>query len=167
MGRLNDLRRMIKEKRIGFLFDEVMTGKHRFEPGFGPPGDKFMQFKATWGPKHFSEWINPFGEKFLIQELTGTVTIEGLCENAPMSGTLELKYFSERKIRYTFEFTIEGKKYQYIGEKVNILPWNLPTSHTTCFGRLTEKKTGKLVSTSVTYFKLKTMPGFLLSFRLA
>ena len=51
-------------------------------------------------------------------------------------------------------------------QKRNIKPWNLPVSHTTCYGELTEAKSGKLVSRSVTYFRLKTLPSFLWSFRL-
>jgi hypothetical protein len=167
MGRLNDFVSMVKEGRIGFLFDEHMIGEHRFEPGFGDTDWRPMEFRATWGPKYLTKWLNPRGGEFLTQELHGSVTIDGLCTNAECHGTLELKYFDEHRIRYTFDFGANGKEYHYVGEKVNIMPWNLPTSHTTCFGTLTEVDTGRLVSKSVTYFKLHTAPGFLLSMRLA
>jgi hypothetical protein len=69
----------------------------------------------------------------MVNELEGTVSIDGLCEEAPCSGKLELKYFSEQKIKYTFEFEAAGEDYIFIGEKRNIYPWNLPYSHTFCF----------------------------------
>ena len=125
-----------------------------------------MEFVIDWGPHNFSSWINPQNKDFLTQPLKGHVTVEGLCERKPCTGTLELKYFTEYRIRYTFTFKAKGKTYCYVGEKVNIKPWNLPISHTTCFGRLTEKATGKLVSTSIVYFRLRTLIKFLLSFRL-
>jgi len=78
---------------------------------------------------------------------------------------LELAYFTEGKIRYTFDFSAKGKMYRYVGEKVNIRPWNLPVSHTTCFGTLVEKESGRLVSRSVTFFKLHTTPAFMASLR--
>lgn len=158
---------LLQKTRFGFRINEIMTGEHRFEPGFGPPGYHPMEFCCTWGPENIFEWLNPKGDKFLFQSMNGTVTIGGLCHDTPMEGTLELKYFDEKRIRYTFYFTVADTDYRFVGEKVNILPWNLPTSHTTCFGRLTEEQTGKLVSTSITYFKLKNLWDFISSLRLA
>ena len=158
---------MFKENRVGFKIDELMTGYHEFEKGCGPTGQYKMEFHATWGPKDLSEWINPKSKKFLKQPLDGLVTVEGLCVDVPCHGTFELRYFKDYSIKYSFEFKVNRKTYQYVGKKVNIKPWNLLVSHTTCFGRLTEKTTGKLISTSVTYFKLSSMPKFLTSFRLA
>ena len=167
MKRIQDFFQMIREKRIGFLLDEVMTGEHSFEPGYGPDGKYPFRFKVTWGPKDIIKWANPFGGEFFTQPLEGTISIGGLCENAPCKGILELLYFTERKIRYKFDFLAGGKSYRYTGEKVNILPWNLPISHTTCFGTLVEKETGKLISRSIAYFRLWRGPQFLASFRLA
>lgn len=164
---LHELRTRIQEKRFGFRMDEVMSGDHWFEPGCGPSGKLPFEFRVTWGPDDIRTWANPFGEAFMCQPLAGTVTVGGLCENAPCEGTLELRYFDEHKLRYRFTFEAGGKRYRYVGEKVNIQPWNLPVSHTTCYGVLTEEDTGKLISKSVTHFRLKTIPGFLASLRLA
>ncbi len=143
-----------------------MTGTHEFEPGFGDPGQKFMEFRGVWGPKHLTEFVNPVSGRFCYNDMTGTVTIEGLCENAPFVGSLELLYFSEAKIRYTFTFEANGTEYLYVGEKINLRPWNLHRTHTTCFGTLSERDTGRLVSKSVTYFKFRTAPASLASARL-
>ena len=151
----------------GFRIDEVMTGEHEFEPGLGPDGKHFFEFAVTWGAPSTIAFLRPSSGSFFSADLEGSVTVGGLCERAPCKGTLELKYFTERKIRYTFDFGVEGTGYQFVGEKVNILPWNLPVSHTTCFGTLKESESGKLISRSVTFFKLHKAPSFLHSFRLA
>lgn len=167
MSRLKEFKEMLAERRLGFKMNEVMTGTHCFEPGFGDPGDKFIEFRVTWGPKHLGEWLNPVGGKFMYNDMEGVVTVEGLCENAPVVGSLELLYFTEAKIRYTFTFEVDGAEYLFIGEKINIRPWNLHRTHTTCYGTLSERDTGRVVSKSTTYFRMKTMPAFLASVRLA
>ena len=167
MGRIADLKKMISEGRIGFTMDEVMTGTHRFEPKFGPPGRRPMEFRVTWGPKNITDWMNPAGDKFMLNDMEGTVTIDGLCDAAPCKGSLALRYFKDQTIRYSFDFDVDDVAYSYVGEKVNILPWNLAWSHTTCFGRLTKKETGELVSISVTYFRMRTSLSFMASMKLA
>jgi hypothetical protein len=151
---------------LGFLLDEVMVGEHRFEPGFGDGGDRPMSFRVTWGPSSIVDWLSPASPAFLRHELTGTVTIDGLCAEAPCLGSLELLYSSQHKIRYTFEFDVSGQRLRFVGEKVNIRLWNWPVSHTTCFGRTTQVETGRLVSTSVTYFRIAQTLAFARSFRL-
>ena len=150
----------------GFSMDEVMTGTHQFTPGAGPEGTLPFEFRVRWGTTDMVSFLNPFTKKFMVNDMEGTVTVGGLCADTPCRGTLELRYFLDKKIRYTFEFTVDGATYRFIGEKVNILPWNLPTSHTTCFGTLTDAA-GHLVSRSLTFFRLRTAPTFLASFRLA
>jgi hypothetical protein len=151
---------------IGFKMDEIMQGEHEFENGFGPEGKKRMIFKVNWGTNQLVDWLNPFSDNFMVNDLEGTVSIDGLCEDEPCSGKLELKYFSEQKIRYTFEFETEEEAYIFVGEKRNIYPWNLPYSHTCCFGELRLKDSNELVSTSITHFRLDTLPEFLSSFQI-
>jgi len=166
MGRIADIIDMVKEGRLGFQMDEIMSGEHEFEPEFGTEGKFPFEFQVTWGPKEMGAWLNPKSNTFMVQPLKGTVSVGGLCSDTPCEGTLELRYFKDHKIRYNFEFKVDDVEYVFLGEKVNIKPWNLPISHTTCFGVLTEKSTGKLVSRSITHFRLKTSPAFLASFRL-
>ena len=167
MGRLSELRDMIREGRLGFKMNEVMSGQHEFAPGFGPEGSYPFEFRGVWGPSSVRKWINPASDEFLVNDFEGTVTVGGFCEDVPCKGRLELKYFSGRKISYIFDFTFNGTDYHYLGEKVNIRLWNLPVSHTTCFGVLTEKESGRLVSRSVTHFRLLSAPGFIASMRFA
>lgn len=168
MGTLHDLWRGLRgERPVGFRMDEVMSGEHVFEPGCGPQGRHPMSFAVTWGPDDLRTWGDPRSGEFLTQDLEGTVTVGGLCGETPCRGRLELRYFDEHALRYTFEFDAAGRRYRYVGEKVNIRPWNLPVSHTTCYGVLTEAHSGRLISRSVTHFRFRTIPAFLASLRLA
>lgn len=167
MGRLGLLKAMIQEGRFGFLVDEVMSGEHSFEPAFGSPEKRPMEFRVSWGSKQIRKWANPAHHRFLTSDLHGSVTVDGLCYHSPCSGSLELRYFKDQTVRYTFGFEVGGASYSYVGEKVNIRLRNLPWSHTTCFGRVVLQETGQLVSTSVTRFRVRSLPRFVASLRLA
>lgn len=167
MKRLIALKKMISERRVGFLVDEIMTGTHQFSPGCGPQGEFPFEFQISWGNTHFKNFLNPLGPEFFTTSLKGKVTVGELVTNAPCEGTLELKYFTEAKLRYTFDFQdLEGTVYHYRGEKIDLRPWNLHRTHTTLYGTVTNKKTGLEISRSTAYFRLKTIPAFLLSMRL-
>ncbi len=165
MRGLAEFREMIAEGRVGFRIDEAMIGEHEFEPKFGSPEKRPMEFRVTWGPRHVLQWANPAHHRFMVSELEGMVTIDGLCHHTPCTGSLELRYLKDHSIRYTFGFKEGSQSYKYIGEKINIRLWNLPRSHTTCFGRLILAGTGELVSTSVTYFRLRSLLRFMASVR--
>lgn len=155
----------IGHPNFGFTMEEVMSGVHSFAPGQGPVGEFPMEFKVKWGTDDLIQWLNPRHDDFMFNALCGTVTIGGLCEKVPCFGTLELRYFKDRSIRYTFWFRVADVDYFYTGEKRNIWPWNLMVSHTTCYGKLVKSGTCKTASTSVTHFRLKAVLPFLLSFR--
>ena len=160
------LLKRVREGRIGFRMDEVMSGVQEFEPGCGPPGQRAMEFRLTWGPDSLLDWVQPSSGKFLWQEAKGEISVDGLCLKVPCRGSLSLRYFDEHRLVYSLDFEASGKRYRYVGEKVNIWPWNLLTSHTTCFGRIIEPDSGKLVSTGVAHFRFNTVPDFAASFRL-
>ena len=61
-----------------------------------------------------------------------------------------------------FGFDVAGTTYRYVGEKTNLRLWNLAVTHTTCYGVVTERRTGKLVSTGTTLFHLRDLPRLLL-----
>ena len=167
MDRLSSLMKMLRERRFGFMLDEVMTGTHHFVNKSGPAGEHPMSFRVSWGTRHLASYINPFNPGFMSNWLEGTVTVGGLVTDAPCRGTLDLAYFTEAKIRYTFDFQDDqGTPYRYIGEKVNLRPWNLHKTHTTCYGTIVNLKNNKEVSKSIVYFKFETTPEFMASFRL-
>ena len=142
---------------------ESMIGSHHFVHNEGPPGELPMRFDVRWGTNDITK-----GPKM---NLKGTISIGGLCKETPCRGSLELNYLSENKLKYTIHFepfntpgSLNYGKYFYVGEKVNIKPWNLPVSHTTCYGTLIDPRK-KIISRSVTHFKLNTIPAFLKSLR--
>ena len=149
---------------MGFSTRETMSGTHEFVRGAGPSGQQPFAFRLRWGPERLSEWLNPFGQRFLWQECEGEVLVGGLCGWTPCRGTLELRYW-ERRIRYSLDFEVAGAAYHYRGEKADIRLWNLAVSHTTCHGTLAEVESGKLVSTSLVTFKLHHLPRMLTSLR--
>jgi hypothetical protein len=159
-----DLSKSSKAAQTGFKVWEVMSGEHEFEDS--PAGKLPFEFQIDWGPTSVIDFLNPFGNLFFSNQLKGTVTVGGLCTDVPCAGHLDLNYFTEQKIRYTFEFEVEGIVYEYIGEKKNIYPWNLLYAHTTCFGSLTQKDTQELVSTSITHFYWDTLWTSIKSFEL-
>lgn len=146
---------------MGFRAREVMRGHHEFVDGMGPGGRFPFVFRATWGPDRLRDWVDPRKPTFLWQELEGSVLAGGLCDWTPCKGTLHLQYWPDRRIRYRFEFDVDGTTYSYLGDKTNLRLWNLVVSHTTCNHVVTERASGRLVSTGTTLFHLRDLPGLL------
>jgi|GEM_PF-490473 len=153
---------------VGFAMDETMAGTHPCVEAGQPGRDLPMSFTLNWGTKDLRTFLDPRSkETFCTADAKGHVSIAGLVEGADCTGTLELRYFPEAKIRYKFSFKGKrGKKFHYVGEKINLRPWNLHRTHTTCYGTLYATRTGQEVSKSITYFRFSMLPAFLMSFRL-
>lgn len=149
-----------------FYTNEVMEGTHDFEYEVMSKSSRPMWFDVNWGADSVKDFLNPFGDKFLTAKLNGYITVDGLCDRAECKGILALRYFADAKIIYNFTFSVNGIEYRFIGQKVNIKPWNILTSHTTCFGTLKEMYSDKLISTSTTFFKCRNILSLLTSFRI-
>jgi hypothetical protein len=149
----------------GFRIDETMRGWH--EPLDEPGARRRFELRCSWGPDRLGEWLDPRGPGFLWQELTGTVEAEGLTAGpAPARGTLELDYLGARRIRYRVDFPrADGAPLRFLGDKVELRPWNLLVSHTTCTGSIVELGSGRLLSTVALTFRLRDLPRMLLSLR--
>ena len=153
---------------MGFVVQETMSGTHELESGWGAPGRQPFAFRVAWGPERLREWLDPRSPQFLWQELEGEVRLgglDGVPEWAPCRGTLELDYFGSARIRYVFDVPAGERTFRFQGDKVELRPWNLLVTHTTCFGTLTELESGRLVSRSVTRFRLRDLPRMALSTR--
>lgn len=142
----------------GFRVRERMVGWHDAQDG---RGQRPLSFAGEWGPDSVRAWLDPRAPTFLWQEMRGTISAEGLCEDAPFEGTLALEYFGKRRIRYTLDFDAGGRKLRLVGDKENLRWWNLLVTHTTCFVTLTDLSTGALVSRGVVLFRLRDLPGLL------
>ena len=146
----------------GFTAVEEMRGVHELRDA---PGRRPFAFRVRWGPERLRDWLDPRGPGFLWQELDGECVADGLFGWSPCRGTLHLDYLGAGRIRYVFDVDAGGRVLRYVGDKVHIRPWNLPFSHTTCVGTLTDLATGVLLSTSVVRFPLRDLPWLLASVR--
>jgi hypothetical protein len=151
---------------VGFRMDEMMIGTHTFSDGSCGGRELPLNFSLTWGNSSLIKFLNPRSEEFLVSSAKGFITVGGLANKADCKGCLKLMYFSGRKIRYELDFKGDNERaYRYVGEKVNIWPWNLHRTHVTCYGTITDVLTEKIISSSVVYFPLREMYDFLISFR--
>lgn len=166
MGGVVQLARKVATGRVGFRVEETMSGHHRFVDGRGTPGQHPIEFTVEWGPTSLLSWLNPLSRDFLSHPLRGTVSVGGLCDEAAVDGYMELRYLSEHKIRYAFDFEVDGTPYHFFGEKSNIRLHNIHRTHTTLNGTITDQRTQKTVSEAELYFYWSTLPSMLLSFRL-
>ena len=151
----------------GFSINETMSGKHKF---YKPSSniidvEQDIKFNIFWGNDSIKNFFDSKHPKYMEARLTGTIDVKGLCENSPCKGKLILDYFNRHTIRYDFDFYNNNLNYKFIGEKINIRPWNILTSHTTCFGVIIDSN-GSLISVCKMFFDLKTIPEFIYSFRL-
>lgn len=148
---------------IGFKIDEIMVGTHQFVAG--DTREHPLTFTLTWGHPCLLKFLNPFADEFLCGPARGFITVGGLVNKADCAGTIQLLYFSARKIRYELDFLDEaGHAYRYVGEKTNLWPWNLHKTHVTCHGTITAA--GKEVSRSVVSFPYREIVPFVLSARI-
>jgi hypothetical protein len=172
MSRFKDLFTMLAERRVGFRVVEEMRGTHRFLRDY-PPGQVTagtelpFAFTASWGHRELLRYLRPGSGDFLRAEMTGSVSAGGLCREAPLEGTLELRYLQDATIRYVFEFEAQGRTMRFDGEKRDIRPWNLHRTHTTCHGTINDVAMGEPLSDAVVHFALGGLPRFLASLRLA
>ena len=154
-ARLDSFRDISKESMsIGFNINEVMSGHDNVLSPF--------VFNVTWGLMNVKDLFKRGPMKF---NLEGTVLFKGT--TSPCHGHLIIDYFETHTITYIFNFhDPQFGKLMYVGEKVNIKPWNLPISHTTCFGTVSTYEDDTLLSRTLTFFFFFTIPKFLTSFRL-
>jgi hypothetical protein len=154
---------------LSFTITETMSGLHHFvDPARGDANDRRFYFRLDWGARRGGQ-LNPFGPEFLVFDAAGQILVDGLTTGeVPCTGTLELDYFGRHTITYALDFEVDGERYHFVGEKVDVNPLHpimLVKTHTTCYGTLTDS-TGTIVSRSVTHFEPSAIVPFITSFRL-
>jgi len=152
---------------IGFKMDELMVGTHTFSDGSHKSKEYPLNFSLTWGSPDLLKFLNPSSEDFLSSRVKGFITVGGLANKADCNGTLKLMYFTKRKIHYELDFKGNNDRaYKYVGEKVNLWPWNLHKTHVTCYGTIKDIETGKIISNSLVHFPYRETLDFIMSARL-
>lgn len=160
--------------RIGFRIQEHLVGSHRYARDVAVPSGEPIaagtelpfSFTARWGHPQLLAYLNPLAGDFMTAVVDGTITAGGLCDAAPIRGTVELRYVRDATVRYVFDFTAQGQLYRYQGQKRELRPWNLHRTHLTCYGTITEVAAGNHVSDAVASMTLLELPRMLGTFRL-
>ena len=133
---------------------EYGVGKHRILTEDKAMNEKPIRFDLDLIVDSFSDFCNsaPGNETYGVIDCQGFFHADGLVRRSKCYGKLELRVFSEKKLRYTLFFDGEnGRHYKYVGEKVNISPWNLMISFFTCYGTIYDSETLAHVSESTVY----------------
>lgn len=144
----------------GFGFSETMRGTWARTDGRRGGGAFVFTVDVDSGP------LGAFG-KTRRAAITGTVDADGLASGRALTGTMELRPWIGRVIRYEFAFTgDDGARYRFAGQKD--IRWLDPVrSWTELPGQVTDDA-GAVVGNALTRFDLRGegLP-FVRSFRLA
>jgi len=142
-------------------FHETMSGT--YERLTSNPIERRFEFTVT-ASAPLRQFINPNNEQFLVTSLEGVVSMDGFCQDAPIqNGTLSFGS-PDLSIDYYFEFEARGSYLVYEGSKSPNL--KKPIESMTTMQGLIREHTGWKINLfgSITYFDLKDLPSFLLSF---
>ncbi len=129
---------------MGFGFEETMSGTWTRD-GVERPFSFSVRVRS--GPlRHF--------RKDQVADMEGTVDAGGLASRQPLRGTLLLKPFLGRVIRYEFDFTgDDGRPYSFAGQKD--IRWLSPVRTWTQLPGEVRNASGTLVGTAMTHFDMK------------
>jgi hypothetical protein len=142
----------------GFTFEETMSGT------WTPADDISIARKFRFTVRVRSGPLAEF-RRDQIADMEGEVVAEGLTDGAPLLGTMVLRPFLGRMIRYEFEFDgDDGQRYRFAGQKD--IRWRDPVrTWTELPGELTDED-GEVIGTALTRFHLrKDAVSFLRSWR--
>jgi len=95
---------------LGFRFRETMRGAYHLLAS--PLEERAMEFTIAVRTKGFRRFLRE-----QVAEIEGEVTLEGLAEKKPLTGTLGFK-LGEKRLPYGFSFKDDkGKVYRVRGQK--------------------------------------------------
>jgi hypothetical protein len=131
----------------GFVFRETMSGNYYLLER--PTEDKALSFTIAAHVESLRRFVRD-----KTARIEGEVTMEGIGERRPLSGTLGLLLFQEQRLPYEFTFRgDDGKRYTFRGEK-DVLIATLPDSITTLPASVFDED-GKEIARAVVRFDLK------------
>ena len=142
-----------------FAFAETMTGHCWLVSN--PERARPMQFRLSARSAEMKRFL---GRREVAIE--GTIDVEGLATNQPLTGTLGMDVLLTRKLPYDFTFTgDDGGKYRFVGEK-NVRALALLDTMSRLPGEIRDEA-GEVVARATLFFDLKgDSVRFLRSFRL-
>ena len=143
---------------MGFHFRETMSGELTLDdaPYGSPPLAIRFHVTARSGPlRRYLE-----GEPLTLE---GRVSVDGIAEERPLQGHLEIGLPLRRQLVYNFEFLgDDGTRYRFHGQK-NVSYLRFSRSMTTLYGSL--YRGDARVGRALVRFDLRDLPSFLASWR--
>ena len=139
-----------------FRFDETMCGFFRESKPTGRCGR--FDFTCRARPDDLVQFL-----KDRTVRISGTATMEGVVDAAPMEGTLRIDPILCQELVYDFAFRAGESRYRYLGRK-SVRFLDPVTSMTTLIGRV--EKDGVTLGDVESHFNLLDLPAFLWSFSL-
>ncbi len=158
---------MFGRRKLGWKTHEFGCGTHRFLGDGGPPGALPIRLELDLRIGSLRDFVNPLALPAVsgVMACEGTVSAEGLAQDAPCSGTLEMRLLTERVLRYALSFQgDDGETYRFFGEKPDLRLRNLYRTLFTLHGAIHDAE-GKEISRSTLFFYRGT-PAFMANQRL-
>ena len=144
--------------RIGFEFHEVMSGSYTRTGHPSQTGTFRIDARAQAGDvlRHMRDGM---------MKLEGTLDMERIADDVPMTGVLELRPFTKKIIRYDFSFTgNDGQPYRFAGQK-DIRFSDLVATFTTLRGAVTDAKGDPIATATLRFDTRADLLPFLVSWK--
>ena len=143
----------------GFLFRETMSGSYYLLDK--PTEDRAISFTISAQVYSLRRFVRDKSAR-----IEGEVTMEGVAEKKPLSGTLGLLLFAEQRLPYEFTFRgDDGQRYTFRGEK-DVLLATLPDSITTLPASIFDEEVREIARAVVRFDLRGDLVKFVKSFRL-
>lgn len=140
----------------GFRFDETMAGRVTLTGGDFPPGERDVVLTLRASTLRFGDYL-----RHGRTTLTGSATIDGIVDSAPLTGSLWI-WPHRQIVRYELSFPIAGQRLRLAGQKdVRLLDFRRTMS--TLPARLYDES-GREVGHATVLFDWADLPSFLRSF---
>jgi len=150
----------------GIEFIEEAHGTHRFVERRRDRGEMPFAFSFHAKTDSLKEVLHPEYRDFPRLDIEGTISMKGVTEDVPMKGNVEISFFRKRQIVYNFDFKARGGiTYHFHGHK-DLSVFQLLKSITTLYGEVVNTKTGKMISTTVSFLDFRDLPKVLKSIKL-
>jgi hypothetical protein len=133
--------------RVGFEFQEVMSGTYTMVGQPDQTGELRFRLQARAGDvvRHLRDGL---------VTVEGTVDMDKLADDVPLSGTIEIRPLVKKIIRYDFSFTgNDGQPYRFTGQK-DIRFSDILTTMTTLVGSVTTPQ-GREIAKATLHFDVK------------
>lgn len=118
--------------KLGFEFQEVMAGTYTRSGHPSTTGAMRLtaRARAQDAVQHLRDGL---------VTLEGTLDMEGVADDVPVSGTIEIRPVTQKVLRYDFSFTgNDGRPYRFVGQK-DVRFTDLVRTMTTLPGTITDE----------------------------